>query len=106
MERMVLEVSMVAVVGTMVIEEKSGFCVCPQCGYSEPHRAGTPCRTVYCPECNLPLVRNEIGGNKTSANSTYKSSTENVKKDIVEKKERKITFPKVDTEMYRLSRMY
>jgi NAD-dependent dihydropyrimidine dehydrogenase PreA subunit len=77
---------------------ENGFCVCPQCGYSEPHRAGVPCKTLLCPECNLSLVRSETRGNKTSANSTNKSSTENVKKDIVEKKERKITFPKVDTE--------
>lgn len=36
---------------------ESGFCVCPQCGYSEPHRAGVPCRTINCPKCNLQLVR-------------------------------------------------
>jgi Indolepyruvate ferredoxin oxidoreductase, alpha and beta subunits len=77
---------------------EGGFCVCSQCGYSEPHRAGIPCRTLYCPECNLPLVRSETSSNKTSANSTNKSSTENPKKDVVEKKEQKIMFPKVDTE--------
>jgi Pyruvate/2-oxoacid:ferredoxin oxidoreductase delta subunit len=72
---------------------EGGFCVCSQCGYSEPHRAGVPCKTLYCPECNLPLLRSEVSGIKTN-----QVSTDEIKKDTVEKKERKITFPKVVAE--------
>jgi len=36
-----------------------GYCICPQCGYSEVHIAGVPCRTVVCPTCQIPLVRSE-----------------------------------------------
>jgi hypothetical protein len=33
------------------------FCVCPQCGYEEPHVPGVHCRMMVCPHCNIPLVR-------------------------------------------------
>ena len=26
-------------------------CVCPSCGYSEPHVRGTPCTNKKCPKC-------------------------------------------------------
>ncbi|MGC9443906.1 MAG: hypothetical protein ACP5E9_03085 [Candidatus Methanospirareceae archaeon] len=31
-------------------------CVCPRCGYEAPKRRGVPCRTLTCPQCELPLV--------------------------------------------------
>jgi len=34
-----------------------GFCVCPQCGYREKHKAGAPCNKKTCPKCGQPLVR-------------------------------------------------
>ncbi|MCD6127501.1 MAG: hypothetical protein J7J21_03895 [Methanomicrobia archaeon] len=34
-----------------------GECVCPQCGYTVQHQAGTPCNTMKCPKCGIPLVR-------------------------------------------------
>ena len=30
-------------------------CVCPSCGYSEPHDRGTPCTSKTCPECGASL---------------------------------------------------
>ncbi|RLF16363.1 MAG: hypothetical protein DRJ97_01320 [Thermoprotei archaeon] len=35
----------------------SGECVCPQCGYRVPHAPGTPCRSIMCPRCGIPLIR-------------------------------------------------
>jgi uncharacterized Zn finger protein (UPF0148 family) len=34
-----------------------GYCVCPNCGYREPHIAGQPCLQKTCPRCGTPLVR-------------------------------------------------
>ena len=34
-----------------------GYCVCPSCGYREPHVAGVPCVHKMCPNCNIPLIR-------------------------------------------------
>ncbi len=34
-----------------------GYCVCPACGEKVPHRPGVPCRTVKCPKCGTPMVR-------------------------------------------------
>ncbi|NLZ24218.1 DUF5320 family protein [Candidatus Dojkabacteria bacterium] len=30
-------------------------CKCPNCGYTQPHRRGTPCTELICPKCNTPL---------------------------------------------------
>jgi len=34
-----------------------GVCVCPQCGYQEPHTRGVPCFEKKCPKCNTALTR-------------------------------------------------
>jgi len=34
-----------------------GMCVCAQCGYTEPHAAGTPCTSKKCPTCGIALTR-------------------------------------------------
>ncbi len=34
-----------------------GSCVCPQCGYREPHKRGVPCINLKCPKCGTGLVR-------------------------------------------------
>jgi len=34
-----------------------GECVCPSCGYTEPHQIGQPCLTRVCPKCGMRLVR-------------------------------------------------
>ena len=33
----------------------SSECICPKCGYKEPHKRGVPCSTISCPKCNAPL---------------------------------------------------
>jgi predicted amidophosphoribosyltransferase len=34
-----------------------GNCVCPKCGKTVPHKVGTPCYEVMCPDCGSPLTR-------------------------------------------------
>lgn len=34
-----------------------GECVCPNCGYREPHQVGTPCYSKKCPKCGAPMTR-------------------------------------------------
>ncbi len=35
----------------------SGTCVCPQCGYKEPHERGVPCIERRCPKCGAVMIR-------------------------------------------------
>jgi len=30
-------------------------CVCPKCGYKEPHVRGIPCSQKECPKCGTPM---------------------------------------------------
>jgi uncharacterized paraquat-inducible protein A len=34
-----------------------GNCICPKCGYTEPHTAGVPCSQKQCPKCQTQLTR-------------------------------------------------
>ncbi len=34
-----------------------GYCICPDCGYKESHKRGTPCFELKCPKCKKSLVR-------------------------------------------------
>jgi len=34
-----------------------GSCVCPSCGYTEPHKLGAPCFQQKCPKCGTPMTR-------------------------------------------------
>jgi len=36
-----------------------GNCICPNCGYKEPHQLATPCVTKKCPKCETPMTRAE-----------------------------------------------
>lgn len=41
----------------MKADECADFCVCPQCGYEQPHHHGRPCSHQVCPSCNINLKR-------------------------------------------------
>ena len=34
-----------------------GFCICPKCGKKIPHKRGTPCSTIKCPNCQTKMTR-------------------------------------------------
>lgn len=34
-----------------------GACVCPSCGFEEPHQQGVPCTRRRCPQCGQALIR-------------------------------------------------
>ena len=34
-----------------------GDCICPNCGYREKHKLGTPCYSLKCPKCGTPMTR-------------------------------------------------
>ena len=34
-----------------------GECLCPNCGYREPHQLANPCLTKKCPKCGAPMTR-------------------------------------------------
>jgi hypothetical protein len=34
-----------------------GGCICPNCGYTAPHRVGTPCYQQICPKCGTRMTR-------------------------------------------------
>ena len=36
-----------------------GECLCPKCGYLEPHKLGDPCYAKKCPKCGAILARKE-----------------------------------------------
>lgn len=31
-------------------------CICPNCGYEEPHQRGTPCVEKSCPKCGTKMI--------------------------------------------------
>lgn len=35
----------------------SGYCLCPNCGYRELHKAGIPCMNQTCPKCKTRMIR-------------------------------------------------
>ena len=69
-----------------------GNCVCPQCGYSVSHEAGTPCKTMFCPVCNVSLHRRETTG---KGNGSAQDQVQDAKPETISPK---IQFPKVLTE--------
>ncbi len=58
--------------GTHYNPEKShGLCVCPKCGYCVKHDMGQPCKSLECPNCGIPLMREReiIRNNNYSTNN-------------------------------------
>jgi predicted RNA-binding Zn-ribbon protein involved in translation (DUF1610 family) len=43
--------------GTGIGLGPQGSCVCPNCGYSVPHQAGSPCYSIKCPKCGTQMIR-------------------------------------------------
>jgi uncharacterized protein len=35
----------------------SDICICPDCGFEQPHRFGCPCKEDICPKCHNNMVR-------------------------------------------------
>lgn len=35
----------------------NGNCICPKCGYKEPHQTGSPCYQKKCPKCQETMTR-------------------------------------------------
>lgn len=71
------------------IEDDSvGFCICPNCNYTIPHRVGVPCRGQMCPHCNISLVRSE----KMVKNADCENN-------INAQKRNETVFPKISSEI-------
>lgn len=34
-----------------------GNCICPACGYKQPHQRGVPCNSLKCPQCGQMMTR-------------------------------------------------
>jgi NAD-dependent dihydropyrimidine dehydrogenase PreA subunit len=67
-----------------------GTCVCPNCGYNRPHIPGVPCRTEECPNCHIPLTRNDSGNKDlVKRNGNISSQLKSDTKD----------FPKVNSDI-------
>jgi Na+-translocating ferredoxin:NAD+ oxidoreductase subunit B len=73
-------------------KSEGGYCICAQCGYTLNHQPGVPCKSVFCPECNISMVRSEIPGIKSVAKQ---ETFAEVKPELTE---RKILYPKVVAE--------
>ena len=71
---------------------EGGYCICTQCGYSVNHQPGIPCKSLFCPECKISMVRSEIPGIKPV--EKLKTVVE-VKPELIV---RKILYPKVIAE--------
>jgi predicted DNA-binding protein (UPF0251 family) len=42
----------------------SDICICPNCGFEQPHRFGCPCKDEICPKCHHNMVRKGIPHNE------------------------------------------
>lgn len=73
-------------------KSEGGFCICAQCGYTLNHQPGVPCKSVFCPECNISMMRSEIPGIKPAEK---RETVAEVKPEFTE---RKILYPKVVAE--------
>ena len=40
------------------------YCLCPACGYEEPHKKGAPCGQMICPHCQTRMTRKGMKGRR------------------------------------------
>ncbi len=73
-------------------KSEGGYCICTQCGYTLNHQPGVPCKSLFCPDCKISMVRSEIPGSKSIEKQETVSE---IKPEVTEKK---ILFPKVVAE--------
>ena len=73
-------------------KSEGGYCICSQCGYTANHQPGVPCKSIFCPECNISMIRSESPGIKRVAKPETKAEVE------PKLTERKILYPKVVAE--------
>lgn len=43
--------------GGPLVAGPGGHCVCPSCGYREPHTVGSSCDKKKCPKCGTRMIR-------------------------------------------------
>lgn len=63
-----------------------GVCICPQCNYSTAHKRGTPCASLVCPKCHIPLLRQGVSVNRNPQTAPVKTTKSS-------------SFPIIDTEL-------
>ena len=56
-------------------------CICPNCGYKVSHERGVPCRSIFCPSCNTPLIPDDGRMNITSTEE-YKDKNGNISSSV------------------------
>lgn len=69
-------------------DDSVGYCICPICNYTIPHRVGLPCRGQICPNCNVPLIRSDTMQKRVDS-----------KKCTNVKKQTNSIFPRVNPEL-------
>jgi len=42
------------------------ICICPECGFEQPHQSGRPCNEEICPECTKNMIRKRKSQNRNS----------------------------------------
>jgi NAD-dependent dihydropyrimidine dehydrogenase PreA subunit len=75
------------------------ICICPQCGYSKPHTAGSPCRTETCPHCKTPLVRSDRGIFNNPDEIIAENDNKKELSDYLQLKSKKMNLPKVNPDI-------
>ena len=43
--------------GTRPGSGPGGNCICPKCGYKQPHQVGQRCMDIACPQCGTRMVK-------------------------------------------------
>ena len=56
------------------------FCICPKCGYKQPHQRGIPCRSIDCPKCKSHLLHVAMQRDLPENNPTQTTESSNIQK--------------------------